>query len=330
VEGVYFMSEYYLGIDLGGTKILSGLADGEGNILTSYRRDTKAVMGEKHVINNILKTVEDVLQKSGIAAGHVKSLGIGSPGPLNTENGIIIENSNLPCKNVHIVEIMEKELGIKTVLENDANAAALAEKWFGAGRDVDDMVYLTISTGIGGGAVIKRELFSGYSNNACEIGHTVIDPDGPICGCGNHGCLESFASGKSIGRMAKEAAKSKQSNLILELADGDLDKIDAAVCAEAARKGDKTAAEIFSTAGFYLGIGLGNVVNIFNPQLIVLGGGVMKASDLFLDKALEIMRQNALDASLSVLEVKKVELGGEKGLMGTLAVAMKERLVENG
>ncbi|RCW45695.1 MULTISPECIES: ROK family protein [unclassified Halanaerobium] len=324
------MSEYYLGIDLGGTKILTGLGDGEGNILASSRRDTQAEMGEKHVINNIFKTVEDVLKKAGIATGHIKALGIGSPGPLDIKNGIIVENSNLPWKKVHIVEIIENKFNIKTVLENDANAAALAEKWFGAGRDVDDMVYLTISTGIGGGSVIKKELFSGYSNNACEIGHTVIDPNGPLCGCGNHGCLESFASGKSISRMAKEAVKSKQSDLILELADGDMDKIDAAVCAEAARKGDKTAAEIFSTTGFYLGIGLGNVVNIFNPQLIVLGGGVMKASDLFLDKALEVMHQNALDASLSVLEVKKAELGDKIGLMGALAVAMKERLIKNG
>ncbi|MGM0602939.1 MAG: ROK family protein [Bacillota bacterium] len=324
------MSEYYLGIDLGGTKILTGLADGEGKILADSRRDTQAEMGEKQVINNMLKTVKDVLGDAGIPAGHVKALGIGSPGPLDTKKGIIVENSNLPWKNVHIVDIMQKELGIKTVLENDANAAALAEKWFGAGRDVDDMVYLTISTGIGGGAVIKKELFTGFSNNACEIGHTVIDPDGPLCGCGNHGCLESFASGKSIGRMAKEAVKAGKSELILELSGGNMDKIDAAVCAEAARKGDTAAAEIFLTAGFYLGIGLGNVVNIFNPQLLVLGGGVMKASDLFLDKALEIMEQNALDASLSVLEVKKAELGDRIGLMGALAVAMKERLIENG
>lgn len=324
------MTEYYLGIDLGGTKILTGLADAEGNILASSRCDTQAEMGESQIIKNMIGTVNEVLEEVNLARGHVKALGIGSPGPLDTENGIIVESANIPWENVHIVDIMEDKLGIKTLLENDANAAALAEKWFGAGRDVDDMVYLTISTGIGGGAVIKKELFSGYSNNACEIGHTVIDPNGPLCGCGNHGCLESFASGKSIGRMAKEAVKSKQSGLILELADGDMDKIDAAICAEAARKGDKTAADIFSTAGFYLGIGLGNVVNIFNPQLIVLGGGVMKSSDLFLDKALEVMHKNALDASLSVLEIKKAELGDKIGLMGALAVAMKERLVENG
>jgi glucokinase len=191
------------------------------------------------------------------------------------------------------------------------------------------MVYLTISTGIGGGAVINKELFTGVNDNACELGHTVIDPDGPLCGCGNHGCLESFASGTAIGRMAREAAEAGKSREILELADNIIDDIDAVICAQAAYNGDSTAQEIFDRAAFYLGIGLGNFVNIFNTEMIVLGGGVMKASDLFLDKAIKKMEEIALPGPLEIVEVRESELGSDIGLMGAVAVAMEDRLISN-
>lgn len=323
------MNEYYLGLDLGGTKILTGLSDKNGKILARSRRETEAALGEDKIISNMIETVEDVLHKTGLNSEDIRTLGIGSPGPLDAEKGVIIENSNLPWRNVPIKAKMEKALNIKTILKNDANAAALGEKWFGAGRTVDNMVYLTISTGIGGGAVINKELFTGVNDNACELGHTVIDPDGPLCGCGNHGCLESFASGTAIGRMAREAAEAGESRKMLELADNIIEDIDAVICAQAAYSGDEKAKEIFDKAAFYLGIGLGNFVNIFNTELIVLGGGVMKASDLFLDKALAKMREIALPGPLEVVEVNESELGSDIGLMGAVAVAMEDRLVAN-
>jgi glucokinase len=323
------MKEYYLGLDLGGTKILTGLADTQGNIITRSRKETEANLGEDKIIANMIETIETVIEKAGVKKEEVKTLGIGSPGPLDAQKGIIIENSNLPWKNVALVEKMESALGIKTILKNDANAAALGEKWFGAGRTVDNMVYLTISTGIGGGAIINKELFTGINDNACEIGHTVIDPDGPLCGCGNHGCLESFASGTAIGREAREAAATGKSKKMLELADNIVEDIDAVICAQAAYQGDQTAREIFEKAGYYLGIGLGNVINIFNTEMIILGGGVMKASDLFLDQALATMKEIALQGPLEMVTVTEAELGSDIGLMGAIAVAMEDRLMEN-
>lgn len=323
------MKEYYLGLDLGGTKILTGLADAQGNIITRSRKETEADLGEDKIISNMIETIETVIQKAGIKKDQVKTLGVGSPGPLDAQKGIIIENSNLPWKNVPLVEKLESALGIKTILKNDANAAALGEKWFGAGRKVDNMVYLTISTGIGGGAVINKELFTGVNDNACEIGHTVIDPEGPLCGCGNHGCLESFASGTAIGREAREAAAAGKSKKMLELADNIIEDIDAVVCAQAAYQGDQTAREIFEKAAYYLGIGLGNVVNIFNTEMIILGGGVMKASDLFLDQALATMKEVALPGPLEIVTVTEAELGSDIGLMGAIAVAMEDRLIKN-
>ncbi|KXS49218.1 MAG: glucokinase [Halanaerobium sp. 4-GBenrich] len=323
------MKEYYLGLDLGGTKILTGLADTQGNIITRSRKETEANLGEDKIIANMIETIETVIEKAGVKKEEVKTLGIGSPGPLDAQKGIIIENSNLPWKNVALVERMESALGIKTILKNDANAAALGEKWFGAGRTVDNMVYLTISTGIGGGAVINKELFTGINDNACEIGHTVIDPDGPLCGCGNHGCLESFASGTAIGREAREAAAAGKSKKMLELADNIVEDIDAVICAQAAYQGDQAAREIFEKAGYYLGIGLGNVVNIFNTEMIILGGGVMKASDLFLDQALATMKEIALPGPLEIVTVTEAELGSDIGLMGAIAVAMEDKLMKN-
>jgi glucokinase len=323
------MKKYYLGLDLGGTKILTGLANAQGNIITRSRKATEAELGEDKIIENMIETIEIVLNKAGVSKDEVKTLGIGSPGPLDAKKGIIIENSNLPWKNVPIVEKIEAALGIKTLLKNDANAAALGEKWFGAGRDVDNMVYLTISTGIGGGAIINKELFNGVNDNACEIGHTVIDPDGPLCGCGNYGCLESFSAGTSIGKRAREAAAAGKSKKMLDLADNIVEDIDAVICAQAAYQGDQTAIDIFEMAGYYLGIGLGNVINIFNTEMIILGGGVMKASDLFLDRALETMKEIALPGPLEIVTVKEAELGSDIGLMGAIAVAMEDRLMKN-
>lgn len=323
------MEKYYLGLDLGGTKILTGLADSDGNIITRSRRDTEAELGEDKIIENMIATVEDVIEKTGVSKEQIITLGIGSPGPLDSKKGIIIENANLPWKNVPLVERMESALGIKTLLQNDANAAALGEKWFGAGKNVDNMVYITISTGIGGGAIINKELFTGVNDNACEIGHTVIDPDGPLCGCGNHGCLEAFSSGTSIAKRAREAAAAGKSKEMLELADNIVEDIDAVICAQAAYQGDQTAKDIFKNAGYHLGIGLANVVNTFNTEMIILGGGVMKASDLFLDEALKTMEDIALAGPLEIVTVKEAELGSDIGLMGAIAVAMEDRLIKD-
>ena len=323
------MKNYYLGLDLGGTKILTGLADSEGNIKTRSRKATEADLGEDTIIENMIITIEEALKKAGVTADEVKTLGIASPGPLDAEKGIIIENSNLSWKNVPLVEKIESALGIKTLLKNDANAAALGEKWFGSGKNVDNMVYITISTGIGGGAVINKKLFTGVNDNACEIGHTVIDPDGPLCGCGNHGCLEAFSAGTSIAKRAREAAAAGKSSKMLDLADNIIEDIDAVICAQAAYQGDQAAEDIFKNAGYHLGIGLGNVVNTFNTELIVLGGGVMKASDLFLDEAIKTMKDVALSGPLEMVTVKESELGSDIGLMGAIAVAMEDRLLKN-
>ncbi|MFW6007125.1 MAG: ROK family protein [Halanaerobiales bacterium] len=321
------MKEYYIGVDLGGTKILTAIADGEGKIIARKKLSTEAEKGQEVIIKNIEETINSVLQKSGIKKSNVKKIGIGSPGPLSTAKGVIYETANLPWKNVPIVDIMEEKTGIPVQLENDANAAGLGEKWFGAGKGVDDLIYITVSTGVGGGIIIDKKALQGYDGAAGEIGHMTIQPAGPQCGCGNYGCLESFASGTAIAREGRKALKEDKSHVLKELSDNNPDKIDAYLVAQGAFKGDEVCKEIYNKAGYYLGIGIANLINIFNPEMIVMGGGVWKDEELLKDAMWESLEERALSSSLEQVEICKVKLGDDTGVKGAIAVAMEEKLL---
>jgi len=320
-------NDYYIGIDVGGTKVLTALADENGLILNKAQKPTEADKGEETIISNIKDSIDRVINNSPITKEEVKRIGIGSPGPLDLEKGLIIENSNLSWTNVPIVKILEEMTGIPVTLENDANAAALGEKHFGAGREADNIVYLTISTGIGGGIIIDKKIYHGGKGNAGEVGHMTLIPDSNYqCGCGNYGCFEAVASGTAIARRGKEVLQKEEESLIKDYSNNDVDQIDAPLVAAAARAGDKQAIEIFKLTGRLLGIGISNVVNLFDPEIIVLGGGVMHAKDLFIDELRASLQERALEANLKDLEVKEVGLGKDTGVMGAIAVAMGDSL----
>jgi len=312
----------YIGIDLGGTKILTAVADDNGEIIARVKLATETELGQERIKKNIFKSIYKVLEKTDIKIEKIKSIGIGSPGPLNVEKGIIYESANLPIKNMEIVDLIEEETGINTYLQNDANTAALGEKVFGAGKEADDLLYITISTGVGGGIIINGKIYYGHTGNAGEIGHMTVDPTGPQCGCGNYGCLESFSSGTAIKNMAKKAIENDESTLIKKLARDK--KLSAKLVAKAAEKGDQKALDIFAKAGYYLGIGIANLVNIFNPEMIILGGGVMKAKGYFLDRAKEEFKKRALKAPADIVKIKEAVLEDEIGVKGAIAVAMQK------
>jgi len=312
----------YIGIDLGGTKILTAVADDNGEIIARVKLATETELGQERIKKNIFKSIYKVLEKTDIKIEKIKSIGIGSPGPLNVEKGIIYESANLPIKNMEIVELIEEETGVNTYLQNDANTAALGEKVFGAGKEADDLLYITISTGVGGGIIINGKIYYGHTGNAGEIGHMTVDPTGPKCGCGNYGCLESFSSGTAIKNMAKKAIENDESTLIKKLARDK--KLSAKLVAKAAEKGDQKALDIFAKAGYYLGIGIANLVNIFNPEMIILGGGVMKAKGYFLDRAKEEFKKRALKAPADIVKIKEAVLEDEIGVKGAIALAMQK------
>ena len=319
--------EYYIGIDLGGTKILTALANKEGKVLVRNKHLTEADQGKKRIIENIFKTIESVITKANVNKNDIIRIGVGSPGPLSVSEGIIYENSNLPWENVPIVKLLQERINIPIRLENDANAAALGEKYFGAGKNVSNLVYITISTGIGGGVIINDRILHGESANAGEIGHMTIIPDGPLCGCGNYGCFEALASGKAIARMGREAVIQNQSATIKDLCKGDIRKIDAELVARAAQQGDEMAEEIYTRAGIYLGIGLANIINLFNPGMILLGGGVSQSLELFREDMFISLEKRVLNPSYRNVEICSAELGVDTGVKGALAVAMEENWI---
>ena len=313
----------YIGIDLGGTKILTAVADKNGKIIAEAKLPTETELGQEKIKKNIFKSIESVMEKAELHNNDIRAIGIGSPGPLDVESGVIHECSNLPIKNMPIVDLIEEKTDIPASLQNDANTAALGEKVFGAGKEAENLLYITISTGVGGGIIIDGKIYYGVNGNAGELGHITIDPDGPLCGCGNQGCLESFSSGTAIRRMAVEALNKGESKMLAQLHENE-GYLDAALVAQAASEGDEVSKEIFKNAGNYLGIGLANFVNIFNPEMIILGGGVMKAKEFFLNETKEVLKQRALEAPQNIVEIKEAVLGDHIGVKGAIAVAMQK------
>lgn len=315
--------DYYIGVDIGGTKVLSALVDSKGKMINKVQVPTEADKGEEVIISNTVNSIKQVIENSEIKKSKVKRIGVGSPGPLDIKKGMIIENSNLSWSNVPIVKILEKIIGIPVILENDANAAALGENLFGAGKDADNIIYITISTGIGGGIIIDRNIFHGGKGNAGEIGHMTLVPDSNYqCGCGNYGCFEAVASGTAIARRGKEVLTKNKDSLIVKYSNNKADLIDAPLIAKAARDGDREAIEIYQLTGRLLGVGIANIVNLFDPEIVVLGGGVMHSKDLFYSELNDSLKERALQYNLKNLEIKEAKLGKDTGVMGAVAVAM--------
>ena len=259
--------KYVVGVDLGGTKIYTALVNLDGEIVKEITVKTEAEKGEKSVMEKILNTIDNVLEN--IDLDEVRAIGVGSPGPLDVEKGLIVYTPNLPFKNFDIVGPIKEKYNIDTYLDNDANVATLSEFMFGAGKGSKNMVFVTVSTGIGGGAIINGNIYRGSTSNALEIGHITVMQGGPRCGCGNTGCAEALASGTAIGKRAKEALDSK-----VETSLRNYENVSAAEVFIEAEKGDKVSKEILDNALSYLGITMANIANSFDPDMIVVGGAL--------------------------------------------------------
>jgi glucokinase len=257
--------------------------------------------------------------------GKVAGIGIASPGPLNIRTGVINFAALLGWHNVPLRDRISRELGVPVWLENDANAAGLGECHYGAGRNVSNMVYVTISTGIGSGIIVNRHIYHGRHDSAGEFGHICIEPEGRSCSCGRRGCLQAYASGAFLAGIARErlAALGKPS-LILDLVGGVPERIDALILEKAARQGDPTAIAIWNEMGVRLGHGFSILVQLFDPELIVIGGGLSKAWSLFSDSALKTIRQHTYQILADDLKIVPAELGDEAGLYGAMAVALEQ------
>jgi len=314
-----------LGIDLGGTKILTAVTNAQGKMLSRDHSITPAKEGQQAVVKSILESMSRALDQAHMVAADLTAIGVGAPGLSNPETGILFTSPNLPgWRDVPLRDIIEKQLGKKAFLINDANAAALGELYFGAGRGARNFIYITVSTGIGGGIIIDGKIYTGSTGTAGELGHMVIDDEGPQCNCGNKGCWETLASGTALAREARRRIKEGAATSIPKYADGDLEKINAEAIHEAAQAGDKLASELIAQSAYYLGVGLANLINIFNPEVIVIGGGLSNIGDMLLKPAFNEAGRRAFKQAYQAVRFARAELGRNSGVLGAAAYAFEK------
>ena len=314
------MQDLVVAIDLGGTQVRAALCDARGNILARARDDTRASEGPDAVFARIAATVRDVVADWS----RVRAIGYGSPGPLDSKRGVILEARNLPgMSNFPMKARLESEFRVPAFIGHDAKVAALAEHRYGAGRGVDHMVYMTISTGIGGGIIADGKVFLGWRGFAGEVGHQTIESKGPRCTCGNYGDLEALASGPAIERDAQAALRAGRDSKMRALVDNDLDKINGAVVTQAAEENDPLARELLGRAGTYIGIGMANLLQVLDTPLFVLGGSVAEHAWKFLYPAMIAeLDQRVFPSTRQGVQVVQAQLGEDVGLLGAAVLAM--------
>jgi len=313
-----------LAIDLGGSKIVTALVSPDGEIMARDYTLTLPEEGTEAVIERMLAAIDSVTSKMNMSLSLFSNIAIAAAGAIDSEKGIVTASPNLPgWLDVPLKEIMEKALGLKTFLINDASAAALGEHYFGAGRGISNLIYITVSTGIGGGIIIDGKLYLGVSGSAGEIGHMTIDINGPRCNCGNIGCLEVLASGKAVAREAQRLIARGSKTIMLELAEGEPQNISAQTVSAAAQKGDTLALAIIFKAATYLGVGIVNLVNIFNPEMIIVGGGMAQMGKMLLAPARQVVAERAFQLPAQRVRIVPNQLGENAGVLGAAAFVQK-------
>ncbi|MBW2623815.1 MAG: ROK family protein, partial [Deltaproteobacteria bacterium] len=276
------MDKIAVAVDLGGTNIRVAAIDEQGNVRKKIKRPSLAKEGKEPVVRNLLSAIKEIYQAS--PEKQIKGVGLGIAGAINMDKGIITQSPNFPgWEGYQIKGEIEAEFSqkIPVILENDANAAAMGERWKGAGIGINYLLCLTLGTGIGGGIIINGKLLHGADGMAGELGHITVAPDGPRCNCGNHGCLEALASATAIKREATMALKNRPESELNSRCGGNVKAITAEMVYHSATSGDLVSRKVYQTMGKYLGIGIASLVNIFNPEMVIIGGGVSKAWDLF-------------------------------------------------
>lgn len=311
--------EYVLGIDLGGTDCKFGIVDENGRIIHSSKNPTRAELGPEAVIDGIASHARNLL------AVHpdVRGVGMGVPGPMSSRLGMVFETPNLPgWNNIPVQRMLEERLRLPVVLNNDANAAAYGEYWGGVGRDIEGtMILFTLGTGVGGGIVLNGDLYVGPDDTAGELGHMIINFDGPQCGCGARGCLEAYASATAVRREVREALAAGVQTSI-NIPEGSEDDFGAKVVYDAAVAGDAFAIDLFRRMGVALGCAAATMINAINPDLLVYGGAISNAGEFIFGPLRETAQANAFAKPFSRVKIVKAELGNDAGIIGAAGLAL--------
>lgn len=326
--------QYIVGVDLGGTSINVGVVSTDGATVLGLRSmPTESDRGAKFVVDRMIEMIKasmaEAQVEAGISDGGILGIGLGAPGPLDRVTGTVIESPNLGWRNFPLRDLIANAVGLEAVLDNDANAAALGEWWVGAGHNVDTLVGITLGTGIGGGIVLSGRVFHGAGGIAGEIGHTTIDSTGRKCKCGNYGCLEAYASGPAIAARAIEGLESGEISTLAELAGGNLADVTAETVFEAIVSGDEYAREVMRDTAHFLGIGIANVINVLNPEMVVISGGVTRAGDYLFEPLRREVRKRAFRNAAESCRIVSSELGVTAGVIGAACTFSVERLGAN-
>ncbi len=321
---------YIVGVDLGGTTINVGVVPYDGGPVLGMRSvPTEADKGPKYVVDRIVDLIRDTMREAtkeaGIGETGIIGIGLGSPGPLDRRTGTVIDTPNLGWRNFPLRDLISNAVGLEAELDNDANAAALGEWWQGAGQGVSTLVGMTLGTGIGGGIVLDGKVFHGVSDVAGEVGHMTIDSTGRRCKCGNYGCLEAYASGPAIAARAVEGLQSGEPSLLPSMVSGELSRITAETVYEAIVAGDDYSKEVMRETAQFLGAGIANLINILNPGMVVISGGVTRAGDRLLEPLKKEVRRRAFSHASENCQIVASSLGSMAGVIGAACVFRQER-----
>lgn len=315
---------HVVGVDLGGTKILAGAFGPGFQCLSRIKISTKPERGPEGVIERIVRCVRDVVDESDLSMKEIRGVGIGAPGAVNTEEGRVIFAPNLDWKDVPLKKLLEKELGVPVFVENDCKLHTLGVFDAELKGKVRHLIGVFLGTGIGAGVIIDGKLYTGFNGSAGEVGHMVIDVNGPECACGNRGCFEALASRRAIFRTIQTAVKKGQETLLVEMLGKDLDDMRSGDIRKAIRRGDKFVEKVIGQAAEYTGVAVGNLINLFNPEVIVLGGGVIEQLEHEMLPIIEkVAKAHALPGTTKGIEIMATRLGDDAGITGGAVVALR-------
>lgn len=314
---------YNIGIDLGGTNIAIGIVDENYNIILKDKVPTRTERPTSAIMDDMANLCKSLLERLNLTFEDIGSAGIAAPGSIDVENGVVRYSNNIKMENYPIARELKNRIPVKNVfVENDANAAALAEAKAGAGKGLDDVIMITLGTGVGGGIVIGGKLYSGFNYAGAELGHTVIEFGGRQCTCGRKGCFEAYSSATGLINMTKEKLTETKDTVMWEMVEGDINNTSGRTAFDACRKGDKAGKEVVDMYIGYLACGLVNMINIFQPEVLCIGGGVCGEGDYLLNPLKELIKQNSYgyERQERNTQLKIAELGNDAGIIGAASL----------
>ena len=315
-----------IGVDVGGTNAKIGIVGLNGRVYKKLVFSTKNFPQRDKFISVLITYIKRIIDENRVKKSDILGIGIGTPGLIDSRRGIIHYLVNIKgFKEVPLKRIIENKLKILTFLDNDVNIMCLGELYYGSGKGVNSMVCITLGTGVGGGIAIDGSLYRGVSLSAGEVGHITINEDGPRCQCGNNGCMEAYVGNAYIVKDAIRRIRRNKKTLIYKLVKGDLSKITPKIISEAAKKGDSLAKDILKDVGEHIGIGLANIINILNPEKIIIGGGVAETGKILFDAIKDSVHRRAMEIPAEAVSIIKAKLGKDAGLIGAAALVKLAR-----